>query len=413
LRRVASPETLSSYAFLLEPIENFSEVNAGERPIDDLGVAATGPGQLTIRLKAATGHFLSLLTMSIAYPVHASSASSGGFGDPASVVVNGPYKVRSRQPMGPITLERNPHFREAAAVKIDEIVYLPVVDEVAELNMYRAGELDITHTVPRAHIDALRTDRADELQIAPMLAFYYLALDVTEPPFDDRALRRALSLAIDRDELVRIIGRGEVPAYGIAPPGIPGHSVMSYELQDLDRGEREQLAREWLAKSAYASSLPELTYIYDADSIHGQIAIVVTAMWREVLGIDVQLDKREWQYFLDTRHDRSQWQLMRFSWFGDYNDAMTFFEILRSDSPQNLAGYENAEYDRLVAAAAGETEPAAREQDFADAERVLLNDMPIVPLYFYVSKHMVDPAVSGFEDNLLDRHPSRYLDINR
>jgi oligopeptide transport system substrate-binding protein len=246
-----------------------------------------------------------------------------------------------------------------------------------------------------------------------MLAFYYLALDVTEPPFDDRALRRALSLAIDRDELVRIIGRGEVPAYGIAPPGIPGHSVMSYELQDLDRSEREQLAREWLAKSAYASSLPELTYIYDADSIHGQIAIVVTAMWREVLGIDVQLDKREWQYFLDTRHDRSQWQLMRFSWFGDYNDAMTFFEILRSDSPQNLAGYENAEYDRLVAAAAGETEPAAREQDFADAERVLLNDMPIVPLYFYVSKHMVDPAVSGFEDNLLDRHPSRYLDINR
>ena len=351
--------------------------------------------------------------MSIAYPVHASSARSGAFGDPASVVVNGPYKARSRQPMGPITLERNPHFREAAAVKIDEVVYLPVVDEAAEFNMYRAGELDITHTVPRAHVDMLRTDKAAELRISPMLAFYYVALDVTEPPFDDPALRRALSLAIDREKLVGVIGRGEIPAYGISPPGIPGRSDATYDLQHLDREEREQLARNWLSKSAHASEPPELTYIYDAGSIHEQIAIIVTAMWRDVLGIDVQLDKREWQYFLDTRHDRSQWQLMRFSWFGDYNDAMTFFEIFSSDNPQNLAGYKNADYDRLVAATAGETEPANREQKFADAEQVLLNDMPIVPLYFYISKHMVDPAVSGFEDNLLDRHPTRYLDINR
>ncbi len=412
-RRVASPDTRSSYGFLLEPIENFAEVNAGERPIGDLGVAATGERQLTIRLGAAAGHVLSMLSMPIAYPVHASSARPGGFDDPASVVVNGPYRLGSRQPMGPIRLERNPHFREAATVNIDEVVYYPVVDEVAELNMYRAGELDITHTVPRAHVDMLKTDRPAELRIAPMLAFYYVALDVTEPPFDDRALRWALSLAIDREELVRVTGRGELPAYGIVPPGIPGHASTSYDLQGLDRGEREQLAREWLAKSGYASAPPAMTYIYDAGSVHGQIAIAVTAMWREVLGIDVQLDKREWMYFLDTRHDRNEWQLMRFSWFGDYNDAMTFFEIFRSDSPQNLPGYENDEYDRLVSKAAAATETDLREEQFAAAEQVLLNDYPIVPLYFYVSKHMVDPAVTGFEDNLLDRHPSRYLDVDR
>jgi oligopeptide transport system substrate-binding protein len=136
-------------------------------------------------------------------------------------------------------------------------------------------------------------------------------------------------------------------------------------------------------------------------------------MWRTSLGVEVRLDKREWKYFLDTRDDRDAWQVMRFAWTGDFDHPATFADIFRSTSPQNLPGYASDEFDRLVGRAEGTVNPEEQMRLYADAEAVLLADAPIAPLYFYVSKHLVSPAISGYESNVFDRHPSRYLQKRR
>jgi ABC-type oligopeptide transport system substrate-binding subunit len=276
--------------------------------------------------------------------------------------------------------------------------------------MYRTGEIDITATVPGANIDALRNTRENELHIAPSLGIYYLAFDLSEEPLDDRALRQALTMAIDRNALVEIIGRGEQPAYGFIPDGVSGDTPTRYDWSTLDDDQRQAEARRIFASSKFASSRPlPLRFTYDVGDIHEKVALAVSSMWRDVLGIDVELDKREWKYFLATRDVRDEWQVMRFAWTGDYNHPSTFTDILNSASPQNLPGYKNSRYDELIGAALAEQDPQIQAHLFSLAEAAMLDDYPIAPLYFYVSKHLVGPTIEGYDNNALDQHPSRFL----
>ena len=153
----------------------------------------------------------------------------------------------------------------------------------------------------------------------------------------------------------------------------------------------------------------QVTLLYDAANIHETLALAVSEMWREALGVDVRLDKREWKYFLSTRNNRVEWDVMRFSWTGDFGHPAAFADIFRSTSPQNLPGYASERYDRLLAEAEVTADPEEQMRLYAAAEAVLLHDAPIAPLYFYVSKHLVSPSIAGFESNVFDRHPSRYL----
>ena len=276
--------------------------------------------------------------------------------------------------------------------------------------MYRAGELDITFGVPGSHLARLRETHASELRIAQYLAVYYLAFDLSEAPFDNRALRQALSMAIDREVLVSVLGRGEQPAYGLIPDGLADYTPARAAWRSLPADERLERARELYAAAGYSDELPlRVTLLHDAADIHETIALAVSEMWRKHLGVDVRLDKREWKYFLSTRENRDEWQVMRFAWTGDFDHPATFADIFRSVSPQNLPGYASVRYDRLLAEAEATVDVAAQMRLYAAAEAVLLEDSPIAPLYFYVSKHLVSPAIAGFENNVFDRHPSRYL----
>jgi len=410
LRRVAQPATASVYSFLLEPILHFTEVQNGSLPAQQLGVVAIDERTLEIRVVEPTAHMLSLLSMPIAFPVSASAVLSDDFSDPESFVGNGAYSLLSRTIGGPIRLRRNPVYWDAESVEIEEVVYLPIVDPGTELNMYRAGEIDITNTIPPERVQALKESMPGHVRIAPMLALYYLAFDLTEPPLDNVLLRQALSMAIDRERLVSLIGRGEQPAYAIVPSGVAGHVGAEFAWRNSPLEMRESLARDLYKKSGYDEESPlKIRYTYDTGDIHEKVALAVSSMWREVLGVEVILEKMEWQYFLETRERRSDWQVMRFAWFGDYNHASTFTNIFRSADPQNLSRYRNPEYDRLLADDAPGTRGAIATRRFTDAETLLLDDHPIAPLYFFVSKHLVSPKIGGFEDNVLDRHPSKYL----
>lgn len=395
LRRVASPATASSYAFLLHNIENFDDIVTGRAPPERLGAASVSDNVLEIRLATPSQDLLAILAQPVASPVHVSGNASIG---------NGAYILAERE-AGKIRLRKNRFFRQADEVQVDEIEYVSIVDPASELNAYRAGEIDITNTIPGELFANMRAQYPDETFVAPMLALYYLAFDLGEPPFDDRSLRRALTMAIDRRQLTELIGRGEQPACGIVPPGVYGHENYRYDwCVDNQQNDREAALAAY-AEAGYSAESPlHLRYIYDAgDPLHERVALAVSAMWQDVLGVRTTLEKRDWMYFLDTRSLRQDWDVMRFAWFGDYNGAHTFLDIFRSTSEQNFAGFVDETYDELLQDVRSSTK---------EAERHLLLEYPISPLYFFVGKHLVKPYVRGFENNVMDRHPSRYLSID-
>lgn len=410
-RRAVSPESLSPSAFLLAPIKNFREIQAGELDAVALGVYAKDPQTLIIELASPTPYFLGILAMPLAGPQYGNGMPDPDqFHAPGLFVGNGAYVLQEWSILDRIRLRKNPTFHDAANVAIEFIEYLPIDNPMTEFNMFRAGELDITAVVPTAQIASLRESRAQELHIAPALALYYIAFDLTEPPFDNTALRQALSMATDRRALVKLLGRGEQPAFGLVPPGVTGHRPAAYAWGDKADAERIAAARELFRQATTGRDKPlDLTLTYDTGDVHETIALAVTAMWRDALGINVRLQKKEWKLFLATRDDRPAWQMMRFAWFGDYNDASTFTDIFRAGSPQNLPLYRSDDYDRLLDLASRSGSGEERTSLLHAAERQLLDDYPIIPLYFYVSKHLVSSAVKNFESNVLDRHPSRFL----
>lgn len=410
LRTALDPAALSPNAFLLEPIVNSADVMRGVRGPESLGIEADGEEFVEIRLAHPAPWLPTVLSMPVALPrlpgVHDDPAS---FSEPLAFVGNGPYRLADRRPGGEILLTRNARFHAADTVAIERVRYLPVVDPAAEFNLYRAGELDVTATVPPAQFDALRRERPCELRAAPGLGLYYLAFDVTEPPLDDPRLREALSLAIDREQLAGLLGRGEIAAWGLLPPALVTGPSAAYAWRTLDPPARARRAREALAAATAGGAPPPIELTYDAGDVHRQVAVAVRAMWQEVLGIEVTLRQLEWKAFLDLRGARRQWQVMRFAWAGDYDDAGTFTGLFASGGENNLPGYANPRYDDLLRRASAAADPAARAALLADAERLLLGEFPVAPLYFMSNKHLVAPRVAGFRPNALDRQPSRWL----
>lgn len=409
--RAAAPDSPSPYRGLLEPIRHFDAVTRGARPVSDLGVSAVADGELLISLERRVAYFPALLALAVASPRH--HAMDDPERERDALVSNGAYELVSRRQGDSIVLARNPHFHAADDVRIERVEYLPIVNETAEANRYRAGELHLTQTVPQPLIDGLRAERPDELRIAPMLALYYLAFDLTEPPFDDPDLRKALSLAIDREAIAELLGRGEVPAYGIVPPGTGAYAAPRYDWSGAGLDARRNEAGELLRVKGYTAAEPlRITYLYDTGSTHETTALAVGAMWEAALPVEVVYESREWQHFLAGRNERDGWDVMRFSWFGDYNDPYTFLDIFRGSSEQNVPRFQDADYDAALERAAA-LAGSDRLSALASGEDLLLNANPIAPLYFYVSKHLVDPRLEGFEDNALDRHPSRYLSFKQ
>ena len=400
-QRAADPVSGASYAFLLEPILNFSEINAGRRPVTELGVRAVSDDVLEIRLEAPIGHLQAILALPVFYPMHAS-------GDPG--ISNGPYALSAREPGGAIRLVRNDRFRSNDSTYFDEVHYLPIADPQAEFNLFRTGKIDVTHNVPDDMVQIAKESYASQLRIAPSLALYYIALDLTEPPLDSQKLRQALSMGVDREVITGLLGRGESPALGIVPPGVAGYEPAQYAWASEDKASRTATAKRLYREAGYSTEQPlSITLMYDTEGVHEKIALSISAMWHDVLGADVRLDKREWNYFLDSRDRREDWDAMRFAWFGDYNSARTFLDIFRSDSDQNLARYSSGRFDTLMNNADQAGDLVAAAAAMREAESVVLSDYAVIPVYFFVSKHMVADSIGGFEQNVVDRHASRWL----
>ncbi len=416
-RRALAPETASDYAFILWPILNAEAYNKGElREAGAIGVTAHDPHTLEIRLAAPTPYFLDLLTHHMSYPVprNAIVAHGNQWTRPGNLISNGAYRLAEWVPQSHLKLVRNPHFHAAAEVAIDAVIYYPTEDKNSELKRFRAGELDITEDVPSAQIEWVATQFPEAFRNAPYNGVYYLALNLTRAPFrDDAKLRRALTLAIDRDILTSKVTRGgERPAWSWVPAGVRDYAPAAMAEAALEKAAREQQAQRLYAESGYDKGNPLVVeLLYNTSDNHKKIAIAVAAMWKQVLGVKTRLRNEEWKVYLDSRKRRA-FEVIRGGWIGDYNDAYSFLSLLKSDiGDMNPAGYANAEFDTLIGQSERTLDARQRAQLMQQAERILLDDLPVIPLYHYTTQHLVNPRVKGWVDNIMDVHPTRWLSL--
>jgi len=418
LRRVLDPATGSPVSQLLAPIERAEDVIAGRAPAAAAGVEAPDALTLVIRLAAPTPYFPALLAHPAAFPVLTKPGTEVNSGKSTSVpgfpVTNGAYTLAEWVPQSHLTLVRNPHYWNDAATAIDRVVYLPTENPASELKRYRAGELDLTDTIPLGQSRWIREHLGAELQVAPYLGLYYYGFNVTRPPFRDQpGLRRALALAVDRETLTaRITANGEPPVHGWVPPGVAGYAPQPPDWAQWPREQRLAEARRLYAAAGYSAGRPlELELRYNTGDNHKRVALAVAWMWRQALGVRTRLVNEEFKVYLQNRRHRQVTQVFRADWIGDYDDASAFAERMLSTSGLNDTGWVSAAYDRLVTQARGEADPAQRQALLHEAERILLEEQPVLPLYGYVSKRLVKPYVAGWQPNIMDHHLTRHLSL--
>lgn len=415
-RRLVTPATASPYAQMLAQVENARDIIAGAKLPETLGVSASDDRTLVIRLHTATPYFLGLLANSSTSPIHHESLLKHGkqFVQPGNMISNGAFVLDERVVGSHVAVTRNPYYWNNNNTSFDKVYFQNITDATSEFQRYRAGDLAITYTIPQARTAWLMENMRDELKIAPYLGIYYYALNITKPPFRDNAvLREALSLAIDRDFITeKITAAGQLPAYGWIPPGVENYTSQYLAYGDQTQAERVARAQELFEQAGYSKDQPlEIEIRYNTGTAHQQIAVAIASMWKEHLGVESTLVNEEFRVLIENAKQRVDTQVVRSSWLGDYNDAYSFAEILRSDHSINYAGYASDDYDRLLDLAASESDAARRRDLLQQAERHMLAEHPIIPIYFYVSRHLVKPRVTGWHGNIMDYHYSKDLGL--
>ena len=417
-RRLVNPATAAFYAQQsLGDVVNAAAIIAGKKTVSSLAVVALDDRQLQISLNKPVPYFLRLLTHPSTFPVHRGSVELHGdqHARPGNLVTNGAYRLHAWEVGSYIELRRNEHYRNNEQTAIERVRHHITPEDMVELNRYRAGELDITATVPSEVFAQMQKERPDELRVSPYLAVYYYGFNMTRPPFrDNPKLRQALSMAIDRETLTeKIIGRGEVPAYGWVPPGIENYEPRQFHYAKLSRAERHAKARQLFREAGFGEGKPlSIELRYNTSDAHKRIASAVQFMWQDVLGVQTTLINEEFQVLLEHIRAREITEVFLSAWTGDYDDAHTFLSVMESDDPSNMTGFDNDEYDSLMDRAATQTDPRVRQAYLEEAETLLLAEHPVIPLYFFVNKNMVSPRVRGWQDNVLNYHYSQHLSLD-
>ncbi len=409
-RQAVDPAEPSRNAALLRPVKNAQAILAGELTPESLGIEAVTPNILDVHLEHPSAWFLEVLAHPVSFPLPGSGPE-----DPRVALVNGPYTLADAIPHARIRLESNPHFHSADSLAIDVVEYLPIEDPASELARYRAGELHITETLPPNRLQWAQEHHAEELQLTPYLGSFWLGINLRrETPLSDHlALRTAMMLAIDRDILLeKVLGGGLLPAWTIVPPGLDDYPEIPQQHAQLTQQEREAQARDAFQRSGWDSrEALRVQLRFNTSSQHRRMAVAVSSMWKQVLGVRTELINEEWKVFVNNRRQGVLTDIFRGGWIADYADAGTFLDLFRSDNELNTTFYDNPAFDALMAradAVAG----VERATILQEAEQMMLSDVPVIPLYYYVSRHLVKTAVRGFVPNVRDVHLSRYLGLD-
>ena len=412
-RRLADPKTGSPYASYLEmtTMANAGDIILGKKSPETLGVEAVDKHTLKVTLDKPVPYFASMTVHTSLKPVNKKVVESLGdkWTSPANYVGNGAYTLDKWVVNERIVLARSKTYWDNDKTVLNQVTYLPIENQVAEMNRFLAGEVDVTYEMPNEHFKRLVKEYPEDVKVTPYLCSYYYEFNTTRAPFDNEDVRKALSYAIDRDVIAKfIVGKGETPAYNFTPLATNGLDVDMPQYSELSQKERVAKAKELLAKAGYGSDNPlKFDLLYNTSENHKKVAVAIASMWKKSLGVTAVLENQEWKSYLDTKR-QGDFDVSRAGWCGDYNEASTFLAILRDGHSQNYPKYSSKSYDAQLDKALAAASDADRSAAYKGAEALLAKDMPIMPIYHYVNARLVNPKLGGYpeknpEDNIFSK----------
>lgn len=415
-QRMITPALAAEYSYMLWHVVGAEDYNKGKlTDFTQTGFKALDAHTLRLTLRQPAPFLLHALNHYAWFPLHiptlkkfgALTRQSTPWTRPENIVGNGPYVLKEWRPNQRIVAVRSPTYWDRASVKIDEINFLPVELAETEERMFRAGQLHVTYEVPLTKTPVYQRDHPDSIRTDPYNGIYFYRFNVKRKPFDDVRVRRALALSLDRETLVKKVTlAGELPAYDFTPPDLTGYVSRHAFKSDLAEAKR------LLAEAGYpdGQGFPKVELLYNTLEKHRTIAEALQQMWRKNLGIDLTLFNQEWKVYMDAQHTQN-FQFQRAGWIADYVDPHVFFDIWETGGGNNDTNWGSPVYDRLLHSALDAKTTAARYEVYQQMEKILVDEMPVLPVFFYTHTRLISPKVKGFFTTPLDNFPWKYADL--
>ena len=419
-RRALTPALGSQYSYMYYPILNAEAFNLGRiEDFSQVGVRKIDDLTLEVTLTEPTPYMLQVFDHYSTFPVSLSNVEAFGsmtdqlsqWAREGNIVTNGAFKLDEWQINSHLSVSKTDTYWDADKVQLNGIVFYPTENLTTEERMFRDGQLHKTNDVPLDKIPVYWAENPDLIYIAPYLGTYFYNINITREPLDDVRVRLALNMSVDRDLLVETVMEGIVaPAYALVPPDTLGYQPV--KTFDYD----PQMARELLAEAGYpdGEGFPTFEILYNTQESHRKIAVAIQQMWMENLNIPVQIVNQEWKVYLDSQSNMD-YDVVRRGWIGDYVDPNNFLDLFITHGGNNKTGFSNARYDEIILREA----PAAADRDvryelFTEAETMLMEAAPIIPLYIYQNKSLRVPSLQGMPTNIMDYFNYKYvwLDAN-
>lgn len=412
-RRVLEPGLGNEYADWMYMIEGAEAFHKGEMTdIDKVGISAESDRIFRVDLHQPTADFLKMLLNHTFLPVHQPTIEAhggpgvrqSGWTRPESYVGNGAYRLVEWKPNSVIRVERNPHYWDAESVRTDVFEFYPIDDVNTELRAFESGQLHVTGTVPANMRTYYKEKFPEKIRFDPFAGVYFFRVNTTRPPLDDVRVRKALSLTIDRELIVRqLLGGNERVATSYIPEGTGGYVFAEREVYNPEK------ARQLLAEAGYpgGQGWPGVELLFNTSDNHRKIAEAVQNMWRRELGIDITLTNKEWKVYLDTTKEMN-YDIARAGWIANLY-PFSFLRIFLSYSPNNDTGFANPEYDRLLEESLRTLDKEERYDLIRQAETIFMDVEPAIPIYWYTNVFLIDPRVKEWNPKLVNQRPMKFV----
>ncbi len=414
-QRLLTPKIGAEYAAMLFLLKNGEAFNQGKiTDFKEVGVKALDDHTLRLELIGPTPHLPFILVHYSWWPLHPATILKFGRLDqrlsrwtqPGNIVGNGPFQLKAWHFQHSIETVKNPHYWDAAKVKLKGITFFPINNESTEERMFRDHQLHVTELVPLDKIPKYRAEQPEVYQQVPHMATYFYRINTTRPGLNNPKARQALALAVDRKSLVEKVTRGgQTPATGMVPPmgaypGVPGLEF------------NPEKARQLLAEAGYpgGKGFPRFNILINTAEAHRTVAEAIQDMWKTHLGIEVGINNQEWQVYLAAQN-RLDYDVCRAGWTADYPDPMTFLDLWTTSNGNNETGFASPEYDALIGKVQQCSDANARLELLKQAEAMFLREMPSIPMYWYSRTYLVSKHVRGWHPKLSDNHPYKYVEM--
>ncbi|KLN97304.1 peptide ABC transporter substrate-binding protein [Moellerella wisconsensis] len=400
-QRLVDPKNTSPFAWFaaLAGINHAQQIIDGQKNISELGVEALDDLTLKITLDKPVAYFPALTTNFSLFPVHQATVEHYGndWIRVGNIIGNGAFQLHDRIVNEKIVLIPNPYYWDHKNTQLTKVTFVPINHESQATNRYLAGDLDITESFPKQRYHKLMQEIPEQVFIPNQLGTYYYAFNTQRAPTNDARVRKALSMTIDRQIIAqKVLGTGEKPAWHFTPDVTAGFTPQPGLYQRYSQQELDQQAQILLASAGYGPHHPlKLTLLYNSSENHQKIAIAVSSMWKKKLGVQVKLVNQEWKTYIDSRNS-GNFDVIRASWVGDYNEASTFLSLLTSKHNGNIPQFHHDEYDQLIESASKETDPKVRNDDYNQAEALIAEYAPIAPIYQYTNGRLIKPWLKGY-----------------